>query len=45
MKWPAKRMATQAGESFGMFEVAVQLETQGWKNIYLEPLVNARAAG
>ncbi len=36
MKWPAKRMATQAGKGFGMYEVAVELENSGIDVIHLE---------
>ena len=36
MKWPAKRMATQASKSFGMFEVAAQMEARGVDVIHLE---------
>ena len=36
MKWPARRMATQAGKGFGMYEVAVELENAGVEVIHLE---------
>lgn len=36
MKWPAKRMSTQASKSFGMFEVAAQMEARGVDIIHLE---------
>ena len=36
MKWPADRMASQAGKSFGMYEVAAELESSGADVIHLE---------
>lgn len=36
MKWPAQRMATQAGKSFGMYEVAARLQASGVDVIHLE---------
>ena len=36
MKWPADRLASQAGKSFGMYEVAAGLESCGADVIHLE---------
>ena len=36
MKWPARRMATQEGKGFGMYERAADLERQGMDIIHLE---------
>ncbi len=36
MKWPARRMATQANKSFGMYEAAARLEAEGADIIHLE---------
>lgn len=36
MKWPAKRMASQAAKSFGMFEIAARMNVPGQDIIHLE---------
>ena len=36
MKWPATRLESQAGKSFGMFETAARLQAQGADIIHLE---------
>jgi len=36
MKWPAARMASQAGKTFGMYETAARMEAQGINVIHIE---------
>lgn len=36
MKWPARRMESQKGKGFGMFEIAARLEADGADIIHLE---------
>jgi len=36
MKWPARRLQSQAGKGYGMFETAARLQATGVDSIHLE---------